>query len=1841
MKSGLLALGRQRLERLVVLVDVQVFAQGNVNYALAYAALIHSCIERTLAACSEHNSRHKSGTSWGYKLFDSSLSPLASSSSILKLLKGSSRGLRHIAGLKSAEENLGLFQQTLSIVAAEVGSRSSDPCRGTRSKADFVVRALQELLSDFTWNSVFISDGSSSDEDQVRGKRSEGQGGTSFSIQQNLVMVFSHLPENMQQFASFMNMSTSLDTAKDIDLLYAFSSKMKRLREPFRVQGIRACWIDMPCVSTSVVIQGNGVPVPTETDPKLQSSELHGVFAQAKWKYTTMDALAIASECLPPAMVWSSVAYPDLQVQPDALRMQAKLRITVHDRDGKQLQPDICRLQVVPLGSSVADSAMMKESVSAMLKMASVSSKAGRLASGKCPSLQSPIVKIVVKSLLQKQDVPYKCSLRYLLYHRADYETDVKTKSNMASAGKRVQKLDPLADDAASDIFGHDILKQLQQEPMSFEPGERSWQVLLIAIARNRSVAEVDLHIDGKCNSAILEPITIQYAALLLKDQSSKILSSDCSKQLLVQCSGSKSLTTSPLLHSIVKSEDADFKGSDSGRIKQEIRPRKRTASTIPVEDAPVVKREKLVGGFKQKPNGPEEISHNKREAFSWVQHWRHILRRKTVGTGKVQIENRYMRPRQGQKPSKSIQIIKCWLDQASKSGPPAGQQLVLFSPATPGSAEPVIGEQVLDPGLNQLGDSEMIRLEDLSVLPQKRRDIFSALLSTKEQAECYLSSMEQMLQDCLQGDSGDLQLFVKGILSNATRAQQILLKTKQAKGSICPPAESMQCPIMDDDTQADSSAQKSMKGRETVLPCNSDSSCASNVSKAQKADHSNEVKPGILQEMPCSVSGVGNGVMPDSNCIDYGGSSDGADSAGQMALVVSNIGTGNQHEATDESQPKSDESDLSEMVAELLMDKLLVKPKKLAKQYKDLDSASSDIVHIRKEKLRAYELQILFRMELIERDCGGPLEKEKIKILKEICRLLDDIQFDLGGGVFGNETLHDYSIRVIQNRYKEHLPQTVADIFERMEFNGYVEGMSELQAAPDSTHAAADLVGSHDRKETEREELVDNIITTDAATRPFVAVGQPTEDKNPTPSKGRTRTKSRRKRSAPMDAFTRASEKRKLAGRLAHFGGQESLHRLKKVKIHHQSPKPPKVSSSAKEKYKSKEHNVVLETPRFERQNVRAETPQTAYEEDEVESICTQVRASAFGFGTPARVSKHMQPTTRKRRLALFNQKKPPGRGLPRISRDVMKALAEGETMHHLAKSDRQLDPEILAHNDCAGESTSMYVSQSSQEQRLPDPGWRSQPSADVRKDSTDLTGWVLRESGDQGSPEKNAESSRRTELGELAPMEQARPSTFDATVENSSHRVLVTTTEEGVQQQAVHDSSSSMLMTSTMSISTRKNRRKSLHTSKSRKPDFPENCSKPQSSVPATQTLSPPSAERDLFGAKSAAPEPVEVDLLDVIENSKPMDLTSLDNRWNDDKIPCSPPVEISMNCASGYGNAQQSLAEKQSIEVDSERINGSSANLAKRHGFLSASRLQERASRSSPKASLTNFSELGGETELLFETQILEEVYSQKHRFRSPKRALYEDTLCLSPSDAPLTWEMPFMDLNGTQMEQDRVVSSQSTPIADRLASPGRCNLHSTSPFRINQTSEVCRVDPPSSPLPRRLTPKHEVPLLETPGLIAEDPYVDLEFTQIMNEIFHATNMMEETGAEECQARSLVNAGEGFDDYSLLLDENWSPLPRLKPEARLSSRTPTDCQRKKGALDEDTVAAITGSSPVMFSSPTLNRKFRRPDPEGSPGQIPNTPNAANCKKRPRSTTASPKETPKAKRNKMLRFT
>lgn len=65
------------------------------------------------------------------------------------------------------------------------------------------------------------------------------------------------------------------------------------------------------------------------------------------------------------------------------------------------------------------------------------------------------------------------------------------------------------------------------------------------------------------------------------------------------------------------------------------------------------------------------------------------------------------------------------------------------------------------------------------------------------------------------------------------------------------------------------------------------------------------------------------------------------------------------------------------------------------------------------------YELQILFRMEILQSDVGsGVEESSKQKMVKQICLLLENIQCHMEGGFFGDWNLHNYVAKIIKSRY-------------------------------------------------------------------------------------------------------------------------------------------------------------------------------------------------------------------------------------------------------------------------------------------------------------------------------------------------------------------------------------------------------------------------------------------------------------------------------------------------------------------------------------------------------------------------------------------------------------------------------------------------------------------------------------------------------------------------------------------------------------------------------------------------------------------------------------------------------
>ncbi|OVA01891.1 hypothetical protein BVC80_9079g25 [Macleaya cordata] len=160
-------------------------------------------------------------------------------------------------------------------------------------------------------------------------------------------------------------------------------------------------------------------------------------------------------------------------------------------------------------------------------------------------------------------------------------------------------------------------------------------------------------------------------------------------------------------------------------------------------------------------------------------------------------------------------------------------------------------------------------------------------------------------------------------------------------------------------------------------------------------------------------------------------------------------------------------------VVAELV--KLLLRePKDLAAKYKAcepsaLASDSSSAVYTSEYKVREYELQILFRMEILQSRVGVSIEETaKQKMVKQICSLLDIIPCHLAGGFFGDVSLDAYVKKNIKNRYSHSLGDVVHRIYTRMDL---------LLFEDDEGESPASLFNSEDSEEPQREKVDENEI--------------------------------------------------------------------------------------------------------------------------------------------------------------------------------------------------------------------------------------------------------------------------------------------------------------------------------------------------------------------------------------------------------------------------------------------------------------------------------------------------------------------------------------------------------------------------------------------------------------------------------------------------------------------------------------------------------------------------------------------------------------------------------------------
>ncbi|CAM6101102.1 unnamed protein product [Calypogeia fissa] len=148
----------------------------------------------------------------------------------------------------------------------------------------------------------------------------------------------------------------------------------------------------------------------------------------------------------------------------------------------------------------------------------------------------------------------------------------------------------------------------------------------------------------------------------------------------------------------------------------------------------------------------------------------------------------------------------------------------------------------------------------------------------------------------------------------------------------------------------------------------------------------------------------------------------------------------------TEDDQQRSDAGeptgpDLNRKISVKLRKLLLKSHKVLLAKYKNCVESHSGATSGASldDKVKEYELQILLRMEMVSFDEGLLLEQTaNDQLAKDVCKLLDSIQFHIDGGIFGGKNFLNYCDRMLVSRYEQKVPSTISKIYSEMELDGY-----------------------------------------------------------------------------------------------------------------------------------------------------------------------------------------------------------------------------------------------------------------------------------------------------------------------------------------------------------------------------------------------------------------------------------------------------------------------------------------------------------------------------------------------------------------------------------------------------------------------------------------------------------------------------------------------------------------------------------------------------------------------------------------------------------------------------------
>ncbi|CAJ1978457.1 unnamed protein product [Sphenostylis stenocarpa] len=185
------------------------------------------------------------------------------------------------------------------------------------------------------------------------------------------------------------------------------------------------------------------------------------------------------------------------------------------------------------------------------------------------------------------------------------------------------------------------------------------------------------------------------------------------------------------------------------------------------------------------------------------------------------------------------------------------------------------------------------------------------------------------------------------------------------------------------------------------------------------------------------------------------------------------------------------DHNNCGSTIASDLIKLLLREPKEIAAEHKSQNPFSQfqafdsgPATPISERVVREYELQVLFRMEILQSEVGNEVEdSSKQKFVKQICLLLEHIQCHMEVGFFGDWTLENYVTKIIKNRYSLTLEDVVQKIYNKM----------DLLLFADEDEAPNSFLNSEDsNKSLNRNAYRDEVGENDVSNQPISAENEP-----------------------------------------------------------------------------------------------------------------------------------------------------------------------------------------------------------------------------------------------------------------------------------------------------------------------------------------------------------------------------------------------------------------------------------------------------------------------------------------------------------------------------------------------------------------------------------------------------------------------------------------------------------------------------------------------------------------------------------------------------------------------------